>query len=65
MRVIIQSKTTHNICRLENHSVAFLTNLANGTNFGTADRMSGSGYQETSRGTHNDSEQETGEGVRL
>ena len=57
MRGIIQRKTTHNICRLDSHSLAFSTSLANATNFGTADRMSGNGYQETSSGTHNDSEQ--------
>jgi len=57
MRGIIQSKTMHNICMLNSHSLAFPTSLANGTNFGTADRMSGSGYQETSSGNHNDSEQ--------
>jgi len=57
MRGIIQSKKMHNICRLDNHSIAFPTSLASETNFGTADRISDSGYQETSSGTHNDNEQ--------
>ena len=57
MQGIIQSKTIHNICRIDIHSLAFPTSFAYGTNFGTGDRMSGNGYQETSSGTHNDGEQ--------
>jgi hypothetical protein len=47
----------HNFCGPDSHSLAFPTSLPNGTNFGTADRMSGSGYQEAPSGTHSDSEQ--------